>query len=655
MWPNPNFLQILDDDLAKFPWQSLKSTKPISERSEVLEQLVSKISNEYTLKVVASSPAIDRSSEEISAICNQLEKCSVVAKNSRLNFAGHMHTLTSLLTFLMKQRLKRRLLHVYESLHALEKFKILKIELMKREGGLHDALNRVSRALDATRNFQGLKVADEIEALAKKELRLISGKFREMIRTVILDNDSIPKKIQVAELTSLSDSLAALGEKKFPALLTDECCACVDSVAKNSLIAIAESAGEVGHFTTVLLSLVEFFWTVWERFISLAKMFTGEFSEDLLFEKISREILKVVGGARFEGSSEMVVCEIFQKIRNFHVLKPQRGLLDACDNIFKSYSSEICIKFKSDAVNQLQTLNFQVACMNITQRAKQLRELADEMTPLESEIESICPAIFGTAVNTALSLYGDYPNFVASEIKDDIYDSQERFLAAQKFFPIVAALQNFPGNSRPVPKSKRNNFQALERLGLLTPIEDLVNSFPRNSRRNFQVAAACIRRYVCERICQDLVNDALTRWANSALKSATGKFAENFIIEANQALGSLGGQNFKTALIAVVSAQSLETLGLLQPGTSNFQVIQSVDFFEKELGSSEDWVQVREYSVAIESEMTLDETLLWCKSHSQLPLRLLAALVSRKFPGEDLSDAFNELETYFIDFVRSNS
>ena len=655
MWSNPNFSEILNDELNRFSWQSLKSTRPIAERSETLEQLHAKISADYCLKVLASSTSIEKSSDEIAVICNQVEKSLIVAKNSRLHFSSHMITLQSLLTFLMKQRYKRRLLHVHETLHVLEELKILRNELLRREGGLKESLARISHVLMATRNFQGLKVSAEIEGLAKKELRTATGKFREIIRTVIVDNDSIPRKFQVDEIVSLSNALEALGEKRLVDCFSDECCACVDSVARNSLIAIAEGAGESSHFTSVLLSLIEFFWTIWERYISLGKIINFDFPQDFLFEKISREILKVVGGARFEGSSEMLVCEIFRKIRNFHVLRPQRGLLDACNSIFASYAALLAGKLQADAVSDLQSLNFQVACMNISLRAKQLREMADELTPLESEIEKICPVIFGTAVRIALLLYGDFPNFVASEIKDDVYDSQERFIAAQRFFPIVAALQNFPGNSRPVPKNKRNNFHALERYGLVTIIEDLVNSFPRNSRRNFQVTAACIRRYVCERICQDLVCDALTRWANFTLKSATGKFSEIFLAEAKQAMAILSNQDFKISMISIVSAQCLETLGLLPPGSSNFQVDQSVDLFERELGESEEWVQVREYSKAIQSEMTIEEALEWCKGHSQLPLRLLAALISRKFPAQDLTEAFNELESFFIDFVRSNS
>ena len=702
--------EFLNSELSKIPWTSLKSTQPIRDRIQHLEHLLASAENDFHSQLALVDNKVDFAVASAGSTAHELATTLVVIKNARRNLQTPVSSwFNAIHWFILKRRSNRTraILAVAEQLEfCLQKMDRLD-SLRTSNGGR--GTEKLSRTLEAIAEAEqalsavprGIAVIAKLEVDLEKARNRAILKFDEILKTVFFDPDSIPKKFTVPEINVLAASLKV----SFPERLVHSSIACIEASASNTAKALKESEEVSG---VIFISFLEFVWIAWKRFEVLVAAFSPSQINDLapiqsatdpenttvepstktsavspfaggdliLWSSASGLIVRLFQKLNLSSIHEEQQIEILGSIARFHALFPQKGLIAQIAGPFRSMAESEILKAErvldseiDDWIQSQGTLklvqSFGDTCHQTILRYGDIFKCVEADQIAKDAIDRLTLRL----VLKGLSLFSDWPISSSS----DIYDAQERFLYKQRYFAVYDLVKRSDDYLRaqgpivrPFSRSERNRFLVKDRLAWLECVKDGLSITLQVQLRE------SLSEYISERIATDLVIDAVTAWSNELLEVGVSgnqeqavRYSRKFLSAAEKIGSEFPG--LKRGLSRVVASQCLETLGLLVSGCpGEALVVESMQSVAIKLGGnesrarpssgeslpSEEWKAVFDYAIALKDEkMQIHDTIEWCKNHGDIPLRILAALLSKKHSDVETAHAFEELEEYFTGIV----
>jgi len=166
-----------------------------------------------------------------------------------------------------------------------------------------------------------------------------------------------------------------------------------------------------------------------------------------------------------------------------------------------------------------------------------------------------------------------------------------------------------------------------------------------------------LQTFVIERTVYDLISETMAAWTTGVLATQDEvkliQICNKFISDSEKTLQMFKNNKCYAKLLYArsreLATQALETLGLAEDNR-NLNLRGAVGLLKTKLGPSDLWSQVEEFEeVLCRVKLEISEAVTWAKQHEQIPLRLLAVILTKKFNGDDpqVQIAFEELEAFF--------
>ena len=689
-WTQP-LPKIITNELEKIPWENMTSTKPIEERIFHLERLLYSANDDFQNKLSDTGPLVEASLEKADNLINEMETALIVIKNCRRNLSTTRLSLFEALRWVCLFRKKDRLNCLINmtaqikimNQHAINLQLALLVKSSKPIDLILSILDKIEPLKQSLSNFdESLLMKKQIQSIIDQSMNKCHLKLTEIMRTVVLDPDSIPLKYSPEDLKSTYDRMSRRTD--FADFVISAFRDCIETVSRNSGTALKEGADHAG---TIVVSLIEFLFILWKRFAKVADLLNeGLINKDLQVWDACAQVIRVMAAnVELDSLVFQQLSEIYKLVVSFDSIKPSKGLRRSLVPVFEpridrflAQSDDKIINAVSNCLHPEDLIETAAA---LSEFLKWCSEFCLSFPGFEGNSELACQRATKMFLLRGMEIYGEIPDFVSHLVDEDIYDSQEKCLARQRHFMIMEVFKmklSRNENVRIQAKSKSSKFLYFERLQWL----EICNQIRLCDNKTKSLISAC-SEFIRERICSDLLSESMTNWCNSIIKITNeGGFilvpTRTFISELTQV--SALDKKLSKSISRVVAMQCIEIVGLIPTSSQiendfleSLHLLQDTcltisdtpvdnppndDFATGSSSSSNEsrryavpsyWNDVFEYHSAMLAKTNISETTEWCKIHSQLPLRILAALISRKFgtESEEALRAFSELENFF--------